>query len=111
MMHGTINIKYKLRVAVISLAFFFFLLFPSVSTSVSPCGTSRDIYSVYNLGYYVTMLLCSCSTGVLKDSGLVLVGLAACLRWLWRTWRLRLCLCDIPLSGERGGFVAPLDLL
>ena len=56
----------------------FFLLFPSVLTRVSPCGISRDIYSVYNLGYYVTMLLCYS----VVDSGLVLVGLAACLIWL-----------------------------
>jgi len=44
-------------------------------------------------------------------SGLVLIGFVACWRWLWRTWRLRLCLCGISLSGQGGGFVVLLDVL
>jgi hypothetical protein len=67
---------------------FFNIYFRSISTRVSPCGIPRDIYSVYNffkfyfIYLFVSMLLCSCSPGVLMDSGLVLVGLAAFLRWL-----------------------------
>jgi hypothetical protein len=61
--------------------FFFIIYFRSISTRVSPCGIPRDIHSIYGF-LKVSMLLCSCSPGVLMDSGLVLVGLAAFLRWI-----------------------------
>jgi len=78
------------------------------------CFTKR-----YTTGYlqYCTVFFKLCYSGlvivapVFMGSVLVLIGLVTCWRWLWRTWRLRLCLCGISLSGVGGGFVVLLDVL
>jgi hypothetical protein len=74
-----------------------------IPTRVSPDVIPRDIYILVNSFFFIVLGCVSlglqlCSPGVFMGSGLILVDLAACGRWLGRTWGCPLCLYGISLS-------------
>jgi hypothetical protein len=92
-------------------AFLFIIFFYLLGYDFNRCfsrwytaGYSHTCVQLFFFRGCVFLGLQLCSPGVFMGSGLILVNLAACGIWLWRTWRCPLCLCGISLSGGGWGF-------